>query len=162
MGYFIGILDGDKDVWGVRIPDFPGIHGGGATPEEAIADATSALREIAALYIAEGRQIPQARPVLEVTATCVGKGEAAVMIPLLLDQGRSVRANLSLDAGMLQTIDQEAARRGLSRSAFLTSAAIDKIQAVNREALYFTHVSGRASPADRERGGQAPKKKAAK
>jgi len=45
---FIAILDGSDDVWGVRVPDMPGCHGGGATPESAIADATSALRELAA------------------------------------------------------------------------------------------------------------------
>ena len=33
MPYYVGILDGAKDVWGVRMPDVPGCHGGGATPE---------------------------------------------------------------------------------------------------------------------------------
>ena len=42
---YVGILDGKGDVWGVRIPDAPGIHGGGRTPQEAIADAASALAE---------------------------------------------------------------------------------------------------------------------
>ena len=50
-----------------------------------------------------------------------------MLIPLLLDKGRSVRANVSLDAGLLEMIDAEAARRGLTRSAFLASAAKDKI-----------------------------------
>ncbi len=54
-------------------------------------------------------------------------GEAAVMIPLLIDKGRPVRANISIDEGLLEAIDHEAKRRGLTRSAFLASAAIDKI-----------------------------------
>jgi hypothetical protein len=54
-------------------------------------------------------------------------GESLVMVPLLLDRGRSVKANISLDAGLLETIDEEAGRRGLTRSAFFTSAALDKI-----------------------------------
>ncbi len=45
---YVGILDGKGKVWGVRIPDVPGCYGGGATPEEAIADITSALAELAA------------------------------------------------------------------------------------------------------------------
>jgi hypothetical protein len=53
--------------------------------------------------------------------------ELAVMVPLLLVRGRPVRADISLDAGLLEAIDAEAARRGLTRSAFLVSAAIDKI-----------------------------------
>ncbi len=34
-------------------------------------------------------------------------GDAAVMIPLLLDSGRTVRVNLTLDAGLLDIIDTE-------------------------------------------------------
>lgn len=131
MTYYIGILDGSGDVWGVRIPDAPGVHGGGATPELAIADATSALREVGAMLVAEGKSLPKPRAMAEVLASKdapdVKAGETAVMIPLLLDRGRSVRANISLDAGLLETIDAEAARRGITRSAFFASAAAAKI-----------------------------------
>jgi len=41
-----------------------------------------------------------------------------------------VKANISLDAGLLEAIDEEAERRGLTRSALLTSAALDKIEQV--------------------------------
>ena len=34
---YVGILDGSGTVWGVRVPDLPGCHGGGETPEAAIA-----------------------------------------------------------------------------------------------------------------------------
>jgi metal-responsive CopG/Arc/MetJ family transcriptional regulator len=40
-----------------------------------------------------------------------------------------VKANLSLDAGLLAAIDDAAASRGLTRSAFLASAAREKISA---------------------------------
>lgn len=59
----------------------------------------------------------------------VAAGEMAVMIPLLLDRGRPVRANLSLDAGLLEAIDAAAQARGLTRSAFIASAAREKIMA---------------------------------
>jgi predicted RNase H-like HicB family nuclease len=132
MSYYIGILDGSGDVWGVRIPDFPGVHGGGATAEEAVDDAITALREVGAIMSAEGQELPKARALTEVladrkSAPNVKAGELAVLVPLLVDRGRPVRANISLDAGLLETIDAEAARRGLTRSAFLVSAAIDKI-----------------------------------
>jgi predicted RNase H-like HicB family nuclease len=131
LSYYIGILDGSGDVWGVRIPDFPGVHGGGATAEEAVDDAITALREVGAIMSAEGQELPKARALTEVladkkSAPNVRAGELAVMVPLLVDRGRPVRA-ISLDAGLLETIDAEAARRGLTRSAFLVSAAIDKI-----------------------------------
>jgi hypothetical protein len=42
MAYYVAILDGAGDFWGVRIPDLSGSLGGGPTPEAAIAEATSA------------------------------------------------------------------------------------------------------------------------
>ncbi|MGO8972077.1 MAG: hypothetical protein ACLQNV_00915, partial [Steroidobacteraceae bacterium] len=45
-----------------------------------------------------------------------------------LDAGRPVRANLSLDAGLLDAIDEAAKAHGLTRSAFLASAAREKIE----------------------------------
>jgi predicted RNase H-like HicB family nuclease len=47
---FIGILDGSGVVWGVRVPDVPGCHGGGETPADAVLDAISALRELRKEY----------------------------------------------------------------------------------------------------------------
>ena len=55
--------------------------------------------------------------------------ETLVMIPLLLHKARSMKANISLDAGLLEQIDAEAKRRGITRSAFLVSATRDKIMA---------------------------------
>lgn len=130
MGHYVGILDGSGDVWGVRIADIPGCVGAGATPEDAIADATSALRDVAAFKRGGGFDIPQPRSLTEILAAGeVGAGEAPVLIPLMLDSGRTVRANLTFDAGLLDAIDEEARRRGLTRSAFLASAAREKIAA---------------------------------
>jgi predicted RNase H-like HicB family nuclease len=129
---YVGILDGSDSVWGVRIPDLPGCHGGGPTPEAALADAISALREVAAHTIAEGMQIPEPRGMAEVIADKAAAydptRESVVLVPLLLDRARPVKANISLDAGLLEAIDEEAKRRGLTRSAFLVSAALDKIE----------------------------------
>ncbi len=143
MSYYVAILDGGKGVWGVRFPDFPGCHGGGPTPDAAIADATSALREFAALMVTDGEPIPRARRLDELEPDeRPRKGESLVMIPLILDKGRQVKASVSLDAGLLEAIDEEAKRRGLTRSAFLISAALDKIEGRTET------VAGEASPAD--------------
>jgi hypothetical protein len=76
--------------------------------------------------------VPVARPLRQIISEGeldVAAGETAVMIPLLLDSGRAVRANLSLDAALLAAIDEAAKARGLTRSAFIASAARDKIMA---------------------------------
>jgi predicted RNase H-like HicB family nuclease len=130
--YYVGILDGADDVWGVRIPDCPGCHGGGATPEAAISDAISALREWPAEMGADGVEAPAARTAAVILAdpeNCPDFAKSAVLIPLMLDAGRTVRANVTFGAGLLEAIDAEAERRGLTRSAFLASAAREKIEA---------------------------------
>ena len=130
MTYYVGVLDGGGEVWGVRIPDIPGCVGGGATPEAAIADAAEALRDVLAHKREGGFPARQPTSLSEIVAFGeIGEGESAVMVPLLLDSGRTVRANVSLDAALLDAIDAAAKERGLSRSAFLASAAREKIMA---------------------------------
>jgi predicted RNase H-like HicB family nuclease len=132
VAQYVGILDGAGNVWGIRIPDFPGCHGGGATAEEALADAISALREVASYFVASSWEVPAPRSMDEVRRDKAAEFDPAceslVMIPLLLDKARPVRANISIDAGTLEAIDEEAERRGLTRSSFLASAAVDKIR----------------------------------
>ena len=132
MAHYIGILDGDDGVWGVRIPDLPGCFGGGGTPEAAITDAISAASEWAKIILNDTAELPRARTLSEILATGeidIAAGESSVIIPLVVDSGRPVRANLSIDGGLLATIDAEARRRGQTRSAFIASAAREKIEA---------------------------------
>jgi predicted RNase H-like HicB family nuclease len=91
MAYYVAILDGQGDVWSIRIPDLPGCHGGGASPEEAIADAASAAQEWAEDVRADGFPIPAPRSREEVMADPnaefnAAAGESLVMIPLELDR----------------------------------------------------------------------------
>jgi predicted RNase H-like HicB family nuclease len=133
--YFVGILDGSGSVWGVSVPDMPGCHGGGSSPDAAIADAIQAMSAWAQHAVTSGHDVPVARSVVDVIADLdvafdPTLGEATVMLPLVLEVGRAVRANISLDAGTLEAIDAEAKRIGLTRSAFMASAALDKIARV--------------------------------
>ena len=133
MAHYVGILDGSGKAWGVRIPDLPGCYGGGASPEAAIADAMSAAREWIAHRETKGEAPPKARTlaqILKVEKIDADSNEAAVIIPVVLDAGRTVRANLTFDAGLLAAIDAEARRRGLTRSAFLASAARERLELV--------------------------------
>lgn len=50
-------------------------------------------------------------------------GAAPILASLVNETGRSVRANLSLDAGLLDAIDDAAKERGMTRSSWLASAA---------------------------------------
>jgi predicted RNase H-like HicB family nuclease len=133
MTSYIGILDGSGDVFGVRIPDLPGCNGGGATPEAAISDAMSSAREWIEYCENKGKSAPKPRAMAEILASETidpAQNEVAVIIPVVLDAGRTVRANLTFDAGLLEAIDAEAARRGLTRSAFMASAARERLESV--------------------------------
>ncbi len=129
-GSFIGILDGGGKIWGVRLPDIDGCIGGGATPEAAIADVTRALRDLLAHKQSNGVSFPKASSIADILKReKLEKGESTVIIPVVLDSGRTVRANLTLDAGLLEAIDTAASRAGVTRSAYIASAAREKVGA---------------------------------
>lgn len=130
MTNYVGILDGAGKTWGVRIPDLPGCYGGGANAEGAIEDAASAAREWLAQQLGKDLAQPKARnlaAIIKAGEIDASNQETAVIISVILDSGRTVRANLTFDAGLLEAIDNEAQNRGLTRSAFLASAARERL-----------------------------------
>jgi predicted RNase H-like HicB family nuclease len=132
MTNYIAIMEGDGNVWGLRIPDLPGCFGGGPDADAAMADTISAARDWAEHQAGKGIALRKPRAMSAIIADPDVEFNPAtewcVTIPVFLDRGRAVKANVSLDAGMLEVIDAEAAKRGLTRSAFLVSAALDKIE----------------------------------
>jgi hypothetical protein len=83
--------------------------------------------------IADGQELPQPRSAESLradpeVAAAIIEGSALAIVPLLLDAGRSAKANLSIDTGLRAAIDEAAQARGLTRSAFLASAAREKIE----------------------------------
>jgi predicted RNase H-like HicB family nuclease len=133
MTQYVGILDGNGKTYGVRIPDLPGCYGAGRSPEAALADAMSAAREWLAHRVTKGDNLPKPRSmaqILRAEEINPAANEVAVLVPVVLDKGRTVRANLTLDAGLLEAIDAEAEKRGLSRSAFVASLARERLETV--------------------------------
>lgn len=131
MVHYVGILEGEGSNWGVRIFDIDGCVGAGETAEEAIAGATEALRDVISYKRSGGHPVPAPSSVAQVLASGeMEAGESTVLIPLVVDAGRSVRANLTLDAGLLEAVDHAAAMAGITRSAYFASAARDKLMMV--------------------------------
>ena len=134
MARYIALIDGEPGAWGVVFPDCDGCTAMGETVDQALARGTEALREWMADRKAAGHASPSPRSAEAVRtdpdfAEDIESGALLASVPLLLDEGRSVRANVSLDAGLLEAIDEAARLRGLTRSAFLASAAREKIAA---------------------------------
>lgn len=128
--YAIIHKDGDS-CYGVTFPDCPGCTAAGDTVEAASRDAGEALRLWIEAEESAGRGAPAPRDLDTLMAdTAVAReaeGKVMIGITLLADAARSVRINISLDAGLLEAIDEAAKARGLTRSSFLAGAARDKI-----------------------------------
>jgi hypothetical protein len=56
-------------------------------------------------------------------AEALANGASLAAVPLVRPTGKPLKANLSLDSGILAAIDEEAARRKLTRSAFVEMIA---------------------------------------
>jgi predicted RNase H-like HicB family nuclease len=132
MSRYVALVDGHAGAIGVVVPDLPGCSSGGATIDEALRNAQEAVSLWVDEMLAQGGKVPAPRP-LEAAfadpeiAAALGEGAALALVPLVRDSGRAARANISIDAGLLDAIDEAAAARGLTRSAFLASAAREKI-----------------------------------
>ena len=110
------LIDGEQGAYGAIFPDLPGIVAMGSSLDEVIANAEEALRDYALEAERDGEALvsPSALEHVETSP-----GTTLVSIPLLRLSGRAVRANLSLDEGVVAWIDSEANRRGLTRKAYV-------------------------------------------
>jgi predicted RNase H-like HicB family nuclease len=131
---YVVVVDGKPGAFGMWVPDMPGCTSMGETLAGLLANAQEALQLWAEDAIENGEKVPSPRTMEQVrkdtdVARELAGGAALAIVPLVLEKGRPVKANLSLDAGLLAAIDEAAAARGLTRSAFLASAARDKIRA---------------------------------
>ena len=119
--------------YGISFPDFPGCVSIGSTVDEAVRHGCEALALHFEGMVSDGDPIPAPRTIEEINADDELAewrfGAAIVFVPLLLDSGSSKRVNISIDHGLLAAIDDEAKARGMTRSAFLASAARHEIQA---------------------------------
>jgi predicted RNase H-like HicB family nuclease len=133
MSRYVVIVDGKPGAFGVVVPDLPGCTSAGASVEDALRNTVEAMSLWAQDARADGEKIPRPRSADKLrrdpdVAAALAAGGVLAYVPLVHDAGRPVKANLSLDAGLLEAIDEAAERRGLTRSAFLASAAREKIE----------------------------------
>ena len=129
---YVALLDGKAGAYGVVFPDLSGCTAMGRTQDQALANAASAASEWAEAVMATNGRIPKPRTLDALrndpgTVEAINDGAAFVIVPMVFESGKPAKANLSLDAGLLRAIDEAAEAKGLTRSAFIASAARDKI-----------------------------------
>ena len=128
MSRYTVLIDGEAGAYGVSFPDLPGCVAMASTVDQALLGAAEALREFECDVAGQGGVIadPKApehwRADTEVLRA-LREGASLASVPLVRQTARSVKANLSLNAGVLAAIDAEAARRGLTRSALVETFA---------------------------------------
>ncbi|MGE0238240.1 MAG: type II toxin-antitoxin system HicB family antitoxin [Parvibaculaceae bacterium] len=125
---YVALIHKDKDSsYGVSFPDFPGCVSAGATVDEAVTNAIEALAFHVEGLVADGDPVPKPRPIEAIRADkalrSVLPDATFAFVPLVQDRGTARRINVSLDLGLIEAIDEAAKDRGMTRSAFLSSAA---------------------------------------
>ena len=127
MSYIAFIHKEPDSVYGVSFPDVPGCISAGDTIDEAVRNAVEAFAGHIRMLEADCDPVPEPRDFDAImnddSLADERAGAMTTVIPLLRDRGATVRVNVSFDLGLLEAIDAAARERGLTRSAFLASAA---------------------------------------
>ena len=124
MSRYFALIDGKAGAYGVVFPDLAGCTAMGRTTDEALYNAADALRDWAEVTEECGGKVPRPRS-LEALRRDAGVkialagGAGLATVPLVRETGKPVKANLSIDSGVLAAMDEEAERRHLTRSAFV-------------------------------------------
>jgi predicted RNase H-like HicB family nuclease len=131
MARYVALVDGRSGSYGLTVPDLPGCTSAASTIDQLLGRAMEAVRLWSEDAAADGEKLPKPRSIEAVradpeVAAALARGAVLAMVPR--GAGRPVKANLSMDAGLLTAIDEAAAARGLTRSALLASAAREKFE----------------------------------
>ena len=123
MPSYLALMRKDPDSdHSVDFPDFPGCVTAGATVDEAVAMAQEALRGHAGLMVELGQPLPAPTPLERIRAEPENRDAIPFLVSIQVPS-KAVRVDVMLDEGLLSTVDRAAARRGYTRSGFLTEAA---------------------------------------
>ncbi|KCZ46437.1 MULTISPECIES: type II toxin-antitoxin system HicB family antitoxin [unclassified Hyphomonas] len=123
MAHYVAIVHAEDGAYGAYFPDVPGCITSADTLEELKASANEAL----ALWV-EDQALPEARSLDEIhddpdIRADLTSGAFLMIVPLVDLDARTVRANITMEAGLLRSIDEIAKERGLTRSGLLAQAA---------------------------------------
>lgn len=124
--HYIAVIDKSIDsAYGVRFPEVPGCFSAADTLGEIIPNSIEAL----SLFLEDAEPAPPRglEYVREQVAGDIANGAVLMMIPYVRNRKRTVRVNLSLEKGFVDTLDEAARMRGMTRSAFVQKAAAREI-----------------------------------
>jgi predicted RNase H-like HicB family nuclease len=126
MNYYIAVIEKEEDsCFGVSFPQLETVFSSGDSLEEATANAAEALQ----LFFEDA---PNSAPKpwtmskvkdLEDVREDIAHGAVLVAIPYIPLLGKTARANLTFEAGLLAAAKADAKAKGIGLSAWFASAA---------------------------------------
>ena len=130
MKTYFALVEKDQDsAFGIRFPDIPGVFSAADDQDDIVANAIDALQ-----LWAEDMPLAEPSSHKEVVSradirSALAAGGYLISVPLIDNDTAVVRANVTFERGVLRAIDAAAQERGVTRSAFLASAARREIEA---------------------------------
>lgn len=125
--YYAIIHHDPGSAYGASFPDLPGCFAAADDEEDLMANAIAAVED----FLLDSETAPEGRSLEEVVAEVsddLKEGAYILSVPYIARPSVTVRANISLDRGLLEAIDAAGKKLGLNRSAFLAQAAIKEIK----------------------------------
>lgn len=126
--YFALVHKDEESAFGVQFPDISGVFSASDKAEHLVGNAVEALR----LY-AEDSELPEPSGLTDLLAkegirAELASGAFLISVPLIDNDTAVVRVNVTFERGLLRAIDDTAKTRGITRAAFLASAARREIE----------------------------------
>ena len=122
---YLALVHKDEgSAWGLTFPDLPGCFTAADEEDGIMPNAMEALE----LYAEDMDTLPAPRGIDAMSrdkdvAAELAQGAYLIAIPFIRNTQRTTRVNITLPKGLLDAIDEEAARRKLTRSALMAQAA---------------------------------------
>ena len=119
MSIYYGIVHKDPDsAYGIHFPDVPLCFSAADEIEDLLPNAMEALA-----ISHEYKPLPSPSTIEDIRRVAkedIEEGAFILGVPLVSIEGRTVRANITMDAGLLASLDATAKQRKLTRSAYLS------------------------------------------
>ena len=128
MRFPIAIHKDPGSVYGVTVPDVPGCHSYGETVDEAIVNASAAIRGHIETLLELGERVdlsPAPIDQHQANPDYAGAIWALAEVDLEKLDSKPERINVSLPRFVLSRVDRHVAARHETRSGFLARAALD-------------------------------------
>jgi len=132
--FYIGLIHkDDTSDFGISFPDFPGCVSAGQSIEDAIAMGKEALGIHVEFMIEKNMAVPMPRSLADIQNDTEGfwtedfSDAQIVRVPLIVNIDPPKRVNISINTSLLSAIDQAAKEQGMTRSAFLANAALQRL-----------------------------------